>query len=322
MKDSLKSLSFLKWLSLIPILFSITYCLFPAFLTGGFEYDFHTTWMNAKNLIHGVNIYDEGIHKTISDYCFKNFHLYPADTEPRFFASCFALLYPFTLARWETAKWIWLFINFTLTVLLSFEISRSFCSKKYFFFLLAALICSIPWRENCYCGQNAIWSIYFFVLSIKYEEKRNDFLSGVFLALSLFKYSLTIPLCFYFLAHKRVWRNIAWAAGIHLALNLFFSYFLHKSIFYLLWAPFHWILKGTNPNDTGYSLFKFFSLLKINSNWVPLAVSGLIFTSLIIWIFKKRSKDNLGILALLSMIVAIASYHGLYDYRAPLKIPV
>jgi Glycosyltransferase family 87 len=274
--------------------------------------DLQEHWFNTKNLISGSNIYDDAVYNQIASAAASQYSLKPYDMYPIFPPSCYAILTPFALMNWQAAKISWLVLSLLLTFLLAKELSNMFCSGKHFPLILAALVCSIPWRQHILYGQNAIWSLYFFILSVKLNGQKKTFLSGLALALALFKYSLIGPMCLYFLVYKRVWKNLLIAAGIHGAVLCFFSLYLHQSILYLILTPLKWC--GHKSGGGAYDLFGFWSLLNGHPAWIPYIGTLLALAALVFVLSRKNLKDEAGVLTLAAMVSTMLIYHSMNDY--------
>ncbi len=290
-------------------IFSLFYCIHATFVAKGASYDLRNYLFNAKFLLNGQNIYSTDVYKQVSALAISACDFVdPFDVCPRYPPSCYSFLAPFTLVNWITAKWLWLLLNLILTCLLAKEISTLFCSKKHFLFLLVAMVCSIPWRDDIYWGQNAIWSLCFFILSLRLSEGKKPFFSGLALALALYKYSLTLPMCFYYLVYKRVWKNVLVAFGFHLILNGLISVWFHQPIFYFSTAFIKWCSNGI-INSGEYDLFAFWALLHGKPVWIPYLISCLSLLLLILVLIKANHTDDLGVFTLTALISSIWVYH-------------
>lgn len=300
---------FVKFLLIVLFIFGLFNGVYSALMNST---DLQEHWVNTKSLISGSNIYDESVYQQISSSAATQYGLKPYDMYPIYLPSCYFMLAPFALMNWTMAKVSWLLLSLLLTFLLAKDISNLFCSGKYFLLLLAALVCSIPWRHHIVYGQNAIWSLYFFVLAIKLSGQNKTFLSGLSLALALFKYSLIGPMCLYFLIYKRVWKNLLIAIGLHGAVLCLFSVFLHQSIFYLLITPLKWCAHKSSGG--AYDLLGFWNLLNGHPAWIPYIASGIVLLVLVFILTRKYINDDAGILALTAMVSTILTYHSMNDY--------
>ncbi len=315
------SFRFLKWSIALPCIYILFKCV-DFVLFGNSCYDFNIHWLNAKNLINGINIYDLSTFNQMSTISSKKYDLEPFDMIPRYFPSCYALLAPFALLNWPTAKCLWLIVSLFLTFSLAKEISDLFCYGKYFYFLLAALIFSEPWRANICFGQTAIWSFGFFILSIKFSGQKKFLFSGIALSLALLKYTLTGPLCLYFIVYKRVWKNVITALGIHFAIHFIISLKLHKSIFYLFMSTLKWCNNGI-IEDGRFDFFRFWFLIEGKLSWVPFLGAGITLLIFLFFLYKKEKlpQDDLGVLALSSMVATVLTYHSESDFTV-IVLPV
>ena len=274
--------------------------------------DLQDHWVNTKALLSGSNIYDGAVYSQVSSMAASQYGLPPYDVYPIYPPNCYFMLAPFALMSWPVAKVSWLVLSLILTFFLAKELSNGFCSGKHFPLLLAALVCSIPWRQHILFGQNAIWSLYFFVLAARLSGQNKTFLSGLALALALFKYSLTGPMCLYFLVYKRVWKNFLVAVGLHGAVLGFFSFYLHQSIFYLLLTPLKWC--GHKSGGGAYDFLGLWSQLGGKPAWIAYFFSVIALMALAWLMTKKGVADEGGIFALTAMVSTILTYHSMNDY--------
>ncbi len=305
---------YLKWLIAIATAYVFSICVYFVFF-GDSSTDLCLSWINAKNLLNGSDIYDDSIYKQVSTMASAQYGVDSFDMAPHYFPSCYALLAPFALLNWPAAKAFWLLINLWLTHVLAKETSNLFCSGKHYLFLLAALILSQPWRVNICFGQTAIWSFGFFLLSLRFQEQNKIFFSGITLSLALLKYSLTLPLCLYFLIYKRVWKNVILALGIHFLVHCVFSLYLHKSIFYLFMATLKWC--GNGIIQVGrFDLFHFWFSINPKLYWMPYFCVGIVFLIYLFALYKKKEQpqDDFAVFVLSSMVSTILTYHSESDY--------
>jgi hypothetical protein len=52
------------------------------------------------------------------------------------------------------------------------------------------------------CGQHTMFSLMFFVMALSAMKRDHDWLCGILLSAALFKYTVTVPLAFVFLATR------------------------------------------------------------------------------------------------------------------------
>jgi hypothetical protein len=298
-----------QWFLVALFLFALLTSVYSALITST---DLQDHWVNTKALLSGANIYDETVYNQVSSMATSQYGLPPYDVYPIYPPSCYAMLTPFAMMDWTAAKASWLILSLILTFLLVKELSDSFCSGKYFVYLLAALVCSIPWRQHILYGQNAIWSLYFFVLAARLSGQNKTVLSGISLALAMFKYSLIGPMCLFFLVYKKVWKNLLIALGLHGLVNLFFSLYLHQSFIYLLLAPLKWC--GHKSGGGAYDFFGLWSLLIGPPSRITYLFSAFAILALVLMMVKKRGSDDTGFLALAAMVSTIIIYHSVNDY--------
>ena len=155
-----------------------------------------------------------------------------ADTlEPNQLPSALALLWPFGLLSWPTARLLWTMANLAFTILLLLALFRwrgVYAHWRLFLPLLALFLASTAWRNHVSFGQHTLFSLSFFSVALWLQKEKRGWLSGLTLALSLFKYTTVFPLALYFL-YWRAYRPLLLAAGIHVGLTLWVSWWLNES---------------------------------------------------------------------------------------------
>src|ERR1700693_1649481 len=149
------------------------------------------------------------------------------------------MLWPYAILPWPIAKVVWAVLNVLFTVIIVTGLFQLFLPAQPRW-LLVLIIClfvaGTPHRNLIGNGQQALFVLSFFVLSLMFLEKGYDVVAGICLAVSLFKYTVTVPLLPYFLM-KRRWNVVLLALGIHVALTLFLAAWVHTSPLELLLGP-------------------------------------------------------------------------------------
>ncbi len=294
-----------KYTKYITLLFFVLSCLSFAFTLRSAYYscfDFKTLTDVSRCLLNGYDIYDSNV--------INKFKILPT-YEP----SCYLFLMPFLFVSWEKAKLLWIGLNIVLTVLLVKDITELYLEKKHFPYLLGLVILSQPWRTHMHVGQCVIWSLYFFVLSIKLEKKGMTVRSGLALTLSLFKFHLIIPMLLFFVLYKRKWKNVLIASAFQFIILLIISAYVKASPVQLLLGPLKYTKTLTGKIETGYlDVFAFWGRLIDSSTSLSILSGLIIITVLIHVLLNKNIKDELGILTITSMISSILMYHRSYDY--------
>ena len=278
--------------------------------SGDFQYNrnhegsvnFHDAMNSAQCLIQGYNIYAPDVVQKFDLAC-------------PYLPNSFIFFFPFVPLSLHLGKVLWLALNLLFTVLLSRQITALFWEKKYFFLVFALITCSAPWGTLIHFGQYTLWSLYFFLLAVKWDRENRPMLSGLAIALCLLKYVLTAPLLLYFIIYRRSWKNVALAAGIHAVIFGIFCFYLKMSPWDLFLAPVR-MGKAIDINQSGYlDLFKFWSRVLGGDALFPYLLSALLVAGAWIWLlFRQKGNDDLGLLALTVMAGLTVMYHNLYDY--------
>lgn len=230
--------------------------------------------------------------------------------------SCLLLLAPFAFLSYQTATIIWAFCNLVFTFLFMIFLYRLFkwkgCSSQVFIFLSVVLLLSTPWRVLIGNGQHLLFSLAFFVGSCFYASKGRYIISGLFLAISAFKYTTIAPMAFLFLTQKW-WRSIIVAIFLHLIATLWSGYYLHESPITLVLQSLQVgsMLLGQGDADMlsllvsyGVKIQPIFSLI----NYLFFAVLLMVFS------FIGSKNDILLKLSLFATISSIMFYHRIYDF--------
>src|SRR5262249_10159999 len=117
--------------------------------------------------------------------------------------------------------------------------------------LIGLFLASTPVRTTIGNGQQGLWSFFFFLSSVHFQQRKSSSLAGLFLAASWLKYTITAPLSLIFIRHG--WRTpLSVAIAIHIALTFFLGIWLSDSPFRILLDPL--VLAGTIPNASMFDL--------------------------------------------------------------------
>ncbi|HTC21281.1 MAG TPA: glycosyltransferase family 87 protein, partial [bacterium] len=278
--------------------------------SGDFQYnsahvgsiDFNAFLASARYLWNGYNIYDPAVY-----------HKY--GLEMPYLPNSFVFFFPFLPLSLSLSRWIWLILNLLFTVLMAREISGLFLERKHSFLLAGLIICSAPWGNMIHFGHCTLWSLYFFLLAIRWDRQNRPLLSGLAIALCLLKYALTGPMLLYFLVYRRSWKNVSVAAGIHAVIFGFFCLYLKLSPWELFMGPLR-LARDINASSYGYlDLYMFWYRVMGGPMPYLYLLSVLVVAGAWVWLlYKKRQKDDLGMLALTTMTVLTVLYHNFYDY--------
>lgn len=274
-----------------------------------FQYD------AAKVLSMGINPYDESLNpsgvlnKLGYDEYFKQM-------EANQFPSLLFLLLPYTIFSPITARYLWMVSNLIFTVLILYLLKKTFFKQweKMDFSIIALLmIAGTPWRNQMGVGQHTLFSLMFFLLAVficENKPAKNDFvntiLAALALAVSYFKYTLTVPLALYFIYKKR-WKELFISAVPHVMLTAVAAIYLKDSLINMILKPLKVasVLTSEGSMDIGSALGGgYFTMV------LSLVLCLLLF---VLALIKKDSYDAeiISIMALWSMLI---TYHRSYDY--------
>lgn len=238
----------------------------------------------------------------------------PDRLEANQFPSCLMLLWPYAVFPYTTAKYLWAFSNLLFTFLLLSIAYRIFLPDRSwhtYLIISCMFVIGTPWRNTVGVGQHILFSLSFFMLAVWYTLKQKPIKSGIFLALSFFKYTTVFPLLLYFV-YKRQYRPLTIAFCIHLLLHFFAAYWVHESPYNLLMQP---LAVSSRLLYAGYlDFFELFNSSSISAPWfLPYLISGAtLFLTACACLYKKN--DDLLVLCLLSFLSTVVIYHRLYDY--------
>jgi hypothetical protein len=180
--------------------------------------DFNQFWSGGKFLLQVKNPYNElfmqgpleyppgaeyhqqGQHNQVMGRS-RKIHLVPAS------APVFLLLAPLSFLPWVSATLVLLLVNMALGVVFVWIILR--CIGKNLFSLDGLLLLSlffslISTRQVFELGQTSLIVAFFMWLSFMVLS-RSEILSGILLGIAFSKFTLALPMVFYFAYKKKIW---------------------------------------------------------------------------------------------------------------------
>lgn len=248
-------------------------------------YSFDFQWDASRILLNGENPYQIFINGIKAE---TDAEVGIGRMTPNQFPSCLMLLWPFALFNFAAAKY------------------------------LCLLIIGTPWRNGLGIGQHALFSITFFMLSIMFSNRKKTIVSGIFLAVSLFKYTFTLFLLPYYIYKKR-YREILIAGGIHVVMTIVAAIWLGESPVTLIKQS---LIVSARLETSGFiDFFAVSSILNINSDIYIYTFSALLFCFIIFIAYRKsklsflhNTDKDLVFLCSLSLLSLIMVYHRSYDH--------
>ena len=290
-----------------------------------FQYD------SAKVFSLRMDPYDETMHPTEFQESL-NLTKYYGSLQANQFPSMLMMLLPFTLLSPMTANWVWMLCNmlfsmgivYLIKTLIFDECYDKWCQDNTLFvkkdgvllycFFVELLFIGTPWRNNIGNGQHTIMALFSFLLAVYFSKHNKEVLSGTALAISFFKYTLTVPLAIFFL-HKKKYKALLVSMGIHVVLTVVAAIWLNASVIDMIIKP---VKISSHLNAEGFlDIGAIFELGKVG-----MVITVLILLSTILYVLTgKYVGTDSELLSILIMLALVSTYHRPYDYFV-LIIPV
>ena len=171
-------------------------------------------WDAAKAFTMRINPYDESLHPSgvLDAYGFDEVYL---QMEANQFPSLLMLLIPYTFLDPLPARYAWIVSNLLFTAGIILLLRKTFLKKAdrdVFIAFMLFMIAGTPYRNQLGVGQHSLFALFFFLLAVWFDEREDKkeqkegrksytlFAATVFcLFVCYFKYTLTVPLCLYFI---------------------------------------------------------------------------------------------------------------------------
>lgn len=280
-----------------------------------FSQDFQ--WDAVKTFTMRINPYDESLSPSgiLDEYGFDEYYL---QMEANQFPSLLMLLIPYTFMPPLTARYAWIISNLIFTAGIIFLLRKTFlkeADRDTFIAFMLLMIAGTPYRNQLGVGQHTLFAFFFFLLAVWFEEmykgqRRSPVLfAGVVICLFVcyFKYTLTVPLCLYFVYKKR-YPEIAVSAGMHVILTAVSAWWLGDNFINMIIKP----LKVSSALAAEGGL-DFGALL----GGSPLAyvLAFVVMAGLFVLALKLGNTDSDGeLISVLVLWSLIITYHRTYDF--------
>ena len=251
----------------------------------------------------------------------------PQKMEANQFPSLLYLLEPLALLPFNIARICWLVLNLLFTAAIIFLLRKTFLketSLRTFALLSSLMIAGTPWRNQIGVGQHTLFSFAFFLLAVWLSDlagvvvitgdrsyaaadtTRLRVLSGLALAVSYFKYTLTAPLALYFV-YKRRWKELIISVIPHIVGTLAAAFVLEEPVADMIIKPLKvsMALSGEGSLDLGAFL---------GGGRAAVAASLALMLVMVVFAFlfpKGRDQVFFSSVLLLSLIF---TYHRTYDF--------
>lgn len=230
---------------------------------------------------------------------------------PNYPASVYVFLFPYAVLPWGDAKAFWLLSNalFTLVIIVSLgKFDSYFKSPRNLFLLTVFFVMSTPYRNLLGNGQHTLFSLAFFMLAVLTMSK-SDGLTGFLLAISWFKYTITLPLSVFFIT-KQKFAPIVVAGMVHITFTLLLSAWIGESPITLLLDPIRVASMRNGSGDLDFSSLAFKAGLP---NGVALVAEIALMLLLAAINSKYRSTNSLLILSAFALSSYALFFHLPYD---------
>lgn len=295
-----------------------------AYPAGSFDFQ----WDSAKFLSMGINPYQETLNPTGKQEE-MGFDIYYSSLEANQFPSMLMILLPYTIFTPMLANLLWLLSNLLFSAGIIVLIKNLFFDNAFFGIkesvsiwqnesslwayipFIALFFIGLPWRNNIGNGQHTIMAFFFFLWSLYLCEKKSNkwyyIFAGILLAISFFKYTLTVPLAIYYF-YKKEYKILGISVGIHILLTVAAAWWLRAPVWEMIIVPLK-IASGM-ASAGAYDIGSVFGLGRVGmvlTIFILLAV----FVYFLFGNFKGTDGEMISLLLMLSLIIV---YHMIYDY--------
>ncbi len=275
-----------------------------------FSQDFQ--WDAVKAFTMRINPYDESLDPSgvLDAYGFEDVYL---QMEANQFPSLLMLLIPYTFLAPLTARYIWIVSNLIFTAGIIMLLGKTFlktAKRDVFAAFMLLMIAGTPYRNQLGVGQHSLFAFFFFLLAVWFDEKEDRRVSFagtvVCLFICYFKYTLTVPLCLYFI-YKRRYARIAVSVLLHIMLTVISAWWLNDSVINMIIKPLKvsGALAGEGCLDFGVVL---------NGSKAAYVLAFAVMAVLFVLAFmlkENKGNDYISVLTLWSLII---TYHRIYDF--------
>lgn len=269
-----------------------------------FQYD------SAKYIALGIDPYEESLNPTGLQKKL-NLEYYYGGLEANQFPSMLMMLIPFTFFPPMTANFLFLVFNLGCTLGILVLLKKLFLPDDN---NMIEMICLIfiflfgtPWRNNIGNGQHTIFAFFFFMFCLYLSNKNYRINAGISLAISFFKYTLTVPMALY-LVYKRRIKELIVAVSIHGILTVLASFWLKMSIVDLIMKPLR--VASHLAGEGSYDINSIFHLGEYGMIVTAILII-LVFIYAVVGKFPGNDEELLALLTIFSLVIV---YHRIYDY--------
>lgn len=279
---------------------------------GSFDFQYDSAILFRER----INPYDESLNPTGIAQNMGLFEYYDK-VEANQFPSLLAILLPYTFLPPHMANIAWALTNLLMTsviIALSRKLFFIESDKQVFILLVLCLLSGTGWRNNIGNGQHTIFAFAFFLISLWLSECKRPILSGITLAVSYLKYTLTIPLALYFIFKKK-YKELVISVAIHVVATPLCALWLNDSVVNMIRKPLE--VSGALSSSGYIDFSSVINMAPGMSMALAVLMCGFMFVLALIG-SRRNGSIYYSILSYISLIVI---YHRLYDFFI-LFIPV
>jgi len=232
---------------------------------------------------------------------------------PNYPASAYIFLWPYAAMDWNMAKLAWAVSNLIFTILILIGLQRLFPikKKKILFFIVLLFLGGASWRTVLGNGQHALFVMASFIWALIYSKDK-PILSGILLAISWFKYTITFPLTLFFI-YKKSYKAIVVSTLVHILLTLFVAYWINQPIMDFFFGPIQTAMTATNIGEI--DIFGIVKRFDIPISLAYLSIAIILYFVVNIFTKKGNNKSSdLMLLSFLSLLSLIIFFHLGYDF--------
>ena len=281
-----------------------------------FQYD------AAKALLGGYDPYDYSLEGTKSPGIegLEEYYAYyesidaPQKMEANQFPSLLYLLLPWCLFGARSARVLWLVSNLVFTAVFIGLLRVTFMKEtelKNFAIFVLLMLSGTPWRNQLGVGQHTLFSAAFFMLAVffseKAEEKKYLFVpAGLFLAVSYFKYTVTVPMAVYFI-YKRRWKELVVSVIPHVILTGVAARVLNEPFIDMIIKPLKVASKLSSQGSIDIGAI-------FGGGIISMVITVILMGGLVSFAFLCPKGNDALVISLGVLLANIMTYHRMYDF--------
>jgi hypothetical protein len=214
------------------------------------------------------------------------------------------------------ARWIWLALNVGFGGGMVWLLQKRYpLSAPALGFAVMAFLAATPLRIVLLNCQTSLYVIFMMLLSQRYASTR-PWLAGMFLAISLMKYSLTLPLAMWFGLKRERLPAAFWGIGWMFAFTTIGAWWMKCGLMDALLGPLRLTAAGAVAIHYGAAdLFSICHQAGIRSLAIP-GITALVLLAIFQFLLMARQENVLDgeILAFLAALSCTLFFHLPYDY--------